>query len=148
MPTEIGDVWRREAPHVLAALLRSLAGVVGLVCLYVLAQMLALTAQERRRTIAVLQTVGAGRRHVAAVLAGSALLVATLGAACGIVLERFVVGPAAASLAASYVSLPLVAGAADAALVTGGLVALAVLAAAWVGGSAARRPIVVGLRED
>ncbi|MBA3429173.1 MAG: ABC transporter permease [Actinobacteria bacterium] len=133
---------------VLAALLRSLAGVVGLVCLYVLAQMLALTAQERRRTIAVLQTFGAGRRHVAAVLAGSALLVATLGAACGIVLERFVVGPAAASLAASYVSLPLVAGAADAALVTGGLVALAVLAAAWVGGSAARRPIVVGLRED
>jgi len=116
---------------VLAALLRSLAGVVGLVCLYVLAQMLALTAQERRRTIAVLQTFGAGRRHVAAVLAGSALLVATLGAACGIVLERFVVGPAAASLAASYVSLPLVAGAADPR-----------------SGSAARRPIVVGLRED
>jgi len=133
---------------VLAALLRSLAGVIGLVCLYVLAQMLALTAQERRRTIAVLQTLGAGRRQVAAVLSGSALVVAVIGAGAGIVLERFLVGPAAASLAASYVSLPLVAGAAQAALVTVALVVLALVAAAWVGGSAARRPIVAGLREE
>nr|MBA3245533.1 ABC transporter permease [Actinomycetota bacterium] len=133
---------------VLAALLRSLAGVIGLVCLYVLVQTLALTAQERRRAVAVLQTIGAARGQVAAVLAGSALLVAVCGALVGIVLERFVVGPAASGLAASYVSLPLVAGAREAALVTLGLAVLGLLAAAWVARAAVRRPIVAGLRED
>ena len=133
---------------VLAVLLRTLAGVIGLVCLYVLTQMLALIARERRRTIAVLRTFGAGRWHIASVLAGSGLLIAVLGAACGIALERFVVGPAAASLAASYVSLPLIAGPAQAALVTIILVVLALLASAWVGWSASQRPIVVGLREE
>ena len=133
---------------VLAALLRSLAGVIGLVCLYVLVQTLALTAQERRRAVAVLQTIGAARSQVAAVLAGSALLVAVCGALVGIVLERFVVGPAASGLAASYVSLPLVAGAREAALVTLGLAVLGLLAAAWVARTAIRRPIVAGLRED
>lgn len=149
-PQAVGGVTARGGGFldVLAALLRSLAVVIGVVCLYVLIQMLTLTAQERRRTVAVLQTIGAARRQIAAVLGGSALLVAGCGAAAGIVLERFVVGPAAAALAADYVALPLVAGVRDTILMTLGLVLLALLAAAWVARVAVRRPIVAGLHEE
>jgi len=133
---------------VLAALLLSLAAVVGLVCVYALVQMLALTAHERRRALAVIRALGASRVQVAAVLAGSGLLVAALAAAAGIVLERLVVAPAAASLAASYVTLPLAAGPLHMLVVAVGLTVAALVAAAWTGRGAIRRPIVVGLREN
>ena len=133
---------------VLAALLLSLAGVVGLVCVYALVQMLALTAHERRRALAVIRALGASRVQVAAVLAGSGLLVAAIAAAAGIVLERFVVAPAAASLAASYVTLPLAAGPLHMLVVSLGLTVAALVAAAWAGRGAIRRPIVAGLREN
>jgi putative ABC transport system permease protein len=122
--------------------------VIAAVCLYVLVQMLTLTAQERRRAVAVLRTIGAARSQVAAVLGGSALLVAGCGAGAGVLLERLVVGPAAAGLAASYVSLPLVAGARDTIVVALGLAFLALLASAWVARAAVRQPIVAGLREE
>lgn len=133
---------------VLAALLRSVAVVDGLVCLYALAQMLALTAQERRGAVALVRALGGAQRQVAAVLAGSALVVALLAAVAGIALQRLVVAPAASGLASSYVSLSLDAGLAQAVLVTIGLVVLAVAASAWVARAAVREPIVAGLRED
>ena len=149
-PRAVGGVTARGGGflEVLAALLRSFAVVIGAVCLYVLVQTLTLTAQERIRALAVLRTLGAGRGQVTAVLAGTALLIALCGAAVGAVLERFVVAPAASGLAASYVSLSLVADARDTGLTVLGLALLAVLAAAWVARGAVRRPIVAGLREE
>ncbi|MBA3330968.1 MAG: hypothetical protein H0T39_08880, partial [Actinobacteria bacterium] len=78
----------------------------------------------------------------------SGLLVAAIAAAAGIVLERFVVAPAAASLAASYVTLPLAAGPLHMLVVSLGLTVAALVAAAWAGRGAIRRPIVAGLREN
>ena len=149
-PLPVGGVTARGGGflEVLAALLRSFAVVIGAVCLYVLVQTLTLTAQERRRALAVLRTMGAARFQVTAVLAGTALMIALCGAALGTVLERFLVGPAASGLAASYVSLSLVAGPRDVLVLVVGLSLLAVLAALWVARRAVRQPIVAGLRED
>lgn len=149
-PETVGGVTGDNAGFldVLAALLLSVALVDGLVCLYALAQMLALTAYERRRAVAILRAVGGSRSQVAAVLAGAALVVAGLAAVLGGVLERVLVGPAVSRLAASYVSLPLTAGPRDLALVALGLGLSALAAAGWVARSALRRPIVVGLREE
>ena len=133
---------------VLAGLLRSLALVSGLVCLYVLVQMLALTAEERRTAVAVVRACGGSPGQVAAVLGGASLLVAALAAAAGIVLERVFVGPAASSLAASYVTLPLVPGPGETALVAAGLLVLAAAAAAWVARDAVRSPIAAALHEE
>ena len=133
---------------VLAALLRSVAAVDGLVCLYALAQMLALTAQERRTAVAIVRAVGASRFQVAKLLAGTALLVTALAAPVGIVLERTVVGPAAGRLAARYVSLPLAAGPREIAIVVAGLALLALAAAAWTARTAVREPLVSALRAE
>ena len=90
-----------------------------------------------------------GRRGcIRRALCAALLLVAALAAAGGIVLERVVVAPAAARLAASYVTLPLGASATQALVVAVGLAALALAAAAWVARGAVRDPIVVGLREE
>jgi ABC-type lipoprotein release transport system permease subunit len=133
---------------VLAGLLRSLAVVTGLVCLYALVQMLALTAEERRAAVAVVRACGGSPGQVAVLLGGAALLVAGLAGAAGILLERFVVGPAASSLTASYATLPLVAGAVETALVAVGLALLAAMAVAWVARSAVRAPIAAALHEE
>ena len=133
---------------VLAALLRAVALVDGVVCLYILVQALALTARERRSTIAVLRASGAGRREVRLVLTGAALLVVLAAAPAAVLLELFVLGPLVSRLAASYVSLPLDVGVGQVAIVVGGLLLLALAAAAWAGRRLEREPVVAGLRSD
>jgi putative ABC transport system permease protein len=133
---------------VLAALLRAVALVDGVVCLYILVQALALTARERRSTIAVLRAAGAGGREVRLVLAGAALLMVAGAVPAAVALELLVLGPAASRLAAGYVSLPLDVSAGQVAIVGGGLLALALLAAAWTARRLQREPVVAGLRDD
>jgi hypothetical protein len=118
------------------------------VCLYVLAQVLALTARERRSTLAVLRAVGAGRRELGLVLAGAALLVVALAAPAAVALERLVLGPAVSRLGESYVALPLATGAGDTAAVVAGLGALALGAAGLATARVAREPVVAGLRGE
>jgi ABC-type antimicrobial peptide transport system permease subunit len=132
---------------VLARLLRAVAVVDGAICLYALVQALALTARERRGTIAVLRAAGANRATVARLLAGAALAVTLPAAVAGVVVERAVLGPAVGDLAAGYVSLPVVAGAGQVVLVTAGMLALGAAAAGWVARRVAREPIVAGLSE-
>jgi ABC-type lipoprotein release transport system permease subunit len=133
---------------VLAALLRAVALVDGVVCLYILGQALALTARERRSTIAVLRASGAGRREVRLVLTGAALVVVLAAAPAAVLLELVVLGPAVSRLAASYVELPLDVGAGQVLLVAGALVLLALAAAAVAGRRLERDSVVAGLRSD
>jgi ABC-type lipoprotein release transport system permease subunit len=143
-----GTFGRTSFLHVLAALLRSVAFLDGLVCLYALAQMLALIARERRRAVAIVRAVGASRAQVLAVFAGSALLIGAIAAPVGIVLERFVLGPTVSNLAVSYVTLPLRAGAQPVALVLAGLAFAVVASAGWATRAATSEPIVGALREE
>lgn len=132
---------------VLAGVLRVVALVNGLICLYVLIQALAVTAAERRQTIAVLRAGGARRATVTAVLMGTAAAVVALAVPLGVLAERVVVGPAVARLAAGYASLPLGAGPGQIALTVAGLAAIAAGAAAWVARRVEREPVAAGLRE-
>ena len=70
-----------------------------------------------------------------------------LAAPLGVVLERFVLSPAVAGLAADYATLPLGADATAIALVSLGVVGLAAAATALVTRRAGRESIVSGLRE-
>jgi ABC-type antimicrobial peptide transport system permease subunit len=133
---------------ILAALLRVVAVVNGLICLYVVVQTLAITAHDRRPAIALLRALGARRRAVASVFAGAALAVAVPGALAGALLEREVLAPVVSRLAGDYVSLPLGTRAADIAIVAAGVVALAALAAGWTSRRSVREPIAAGLREE
>jgi ABC-type antimicrobial peptide transport system permease subunit len=133
---------------VLATLLRAVALVDGIVCLYILVQSLALTARERRSTIAVLRASGAGRREVRLVLLGAAL-VAVLGAApAAVALELLVFAPAVSRLAASYVSLPLSVGIAQIGVVVAGLLLLGAAAAVLAARQLGREQVVAGLGSD
>ncbi|CAA9492247.1 MAG: hypothetical protein AVDCRST_MAG45-814, partial [uncultured Solirubrobacterales bacterium] len=131
----------------LAGLLRAVAVINGLVCLYALVQSLTLTAVERRGTVALLRACGASRGHVSLLLAGAAASVVVLAAPLGVVLERLVLSPAVAGLAADYATLPLGADATAIALVSFGVVGLAAAATALVTRRAGRESIVSGLRE-
>ena len=133
---------------ILVALLLSVAVLDGVVCLYALVQMLFLLAEERRRAVSVLRAVGAGTSQLVFVFAGAALVVGLVAAPFAVVLERVVVAPAVSRIAASYVSLPLGAGALESAVVVAGLLLGGLASAAWVGRSAARRPLLAGLREE
>jgi ABC-type lipoprotein release transport system permease subunit len=129
----------------LKAILRAVAGVDGLVCLYTLLQALALTAAERRGTIAVLRACGAGRGGVVMLLAGAGAVVVLPAALIGVALERALLGPAMARIAANYVVLPLGAGLGVIVVVLLGLLALGALAVAWVARQASREPVANGL---
>ncbi len=149
-PLEVGGAAPDEASFlaVLAALLRAVAAVNGLVCLYTLVQTLALTARERRGTIAVLRATGAGRGHVALLL-GGVVAAATLPAVvAGLALERWVLGPLTADLAAGYADLELSAATVQALAVALGVAMLAAAAAWWVARRATAEPVVAGLREE
>jgi putative ABC transport system permease protein len=132
---------------VLVALLRAVAVIDGLVCLYAIAQMLALTVWERRVGLAAVRALGAGRRQLTATLGAAAAPVAIAAVAVGFVLERFLVGPAVARLAASYVSLSLRPSAGAVAVTAAGLGAGAALAVLWAARLAVRGPVVDWLRE-
>jgi ABC-type lipoprotein release transport system permease subunit len=129
----------------LRALLVTIAVVDGLVCLYMLTQALTLTASERGSAIAVLRACGAGPRSIRALLAGAALAVIVPAAVIAVALERFVLGPAVASIAAGYVTLPLAAGLAEVAVLLAGLALIGVLAVWWVARRLTSRPIARGL---
>jgi ABC-type antimicrobial peptide transport system permease subunit len=133
---------------VLAALLRAVALVDGIVCLYILVQALALTARERRSTIAVLRASGAGGREVRLVLLGASLVVALGAAPAAVALEQLVLSPAVSGLAANYVSLPLGAGLGEVAIVVAGLFGLAGAAALLAARRLGRERVVAGLRSD
>ncbi|HEV2820413.1 MAG TPA: ABC transporter permease, partial [Solirubrobacteraceae bacterium] len=132
----------------LAALLRAVALVNGLVCLYALMQALALTARERRGTIAVLRATGAGRGHVTLLLGGVVAAATVPAIVAGLALQRWVLGPATADLAAGYADLQLTAAGPQAAGVAVGVALLAALASWWVARRTTREPVVVGLREE
>ncbi len=133
---------------VLAGVLRVVAAVNVLICLYALVQALAVTAAERRPTIAVLRASGAGRPTVTMVMLGAAIAVIAIAVPIGIVLERVVLGPVVAELAAAYATLPLGASAGQLVLTTLALLAIAVAAAAWVARRAEREPIAAALRGE
>jgi ABC-type lipoprotein release transport system permease subunit len=133
---------------ILATLLRVVALTVALVCLVVLAQALVITARERRATLALLRTVGAGRGAVTAVLAGACAIVLVPAAVIGVALETVVLGPAVASLAAGYAGLSLAPTLGHVVLAVGGLAVLGGLAVAWVARRVAAEPVVAGLREE
>ena len=131
---------------VLRSILRAVAIVDGLVCLYALIQACALTVQERRRTVSVLRAFGAGAPAVGRLLAGAVIALVVPAAVLGIALERLVLGPALAHLAASYVTLSLGATGNEIALVLAGLLAAGLLAIAWVTRQATRESVIAGLR--
>jgi ABC-type antimicrobial peptide transport system permease subunit len=129
----------------LRALLVTIAIVDGLVCLYTLAQALALTAAERRSAIAVLRACGAGPSSIRALLAGTAVAVLAPAALIAILLESFLLGPALGGIAAGYASLQLAASAAEIAILLGGLVVIGVLAVWWVVRRVSSQSIARGL---
>ncbi len=133
---------------ILATLLRVVALTVALVCLVVLAQALVITARERRATLALLRTVGAGRGALTAVLAGACAVVLVPAALLGLALEAVVLGPAVASLAAGYAGLSLAPTAGHVALAAGGLAVLGAAAVWWVTRRVTSEPVVAGLREE
>lgn len=130
---------------VLRSILRAVAIVDGLVCLYALIQACALTVQERRRTVSVLRALGAGTTAVGRLLVGAVIALVVPAALLGIVLERLVLGPALANLAASYVTLPLGATGSEIALVLAGLVLAGLVAIGWVTRQTTRESVIAGL---
>jgi ABC-type lipoprotein release transport system permease subunit len=130
---------------VLRTILRAVAVVDGLVCLYALIQACALTVQERRRTVAVLRAVGGGGGAVRRLLTGAALALVVPAGIAGVVLERFAFGPALSRLAVNYASLPLAATGTQILVTAAGLVGAAGVAVLWVGRQASREPVVEGL---
>ncbi len=129
----------------LRTVLRAVGVVDALVCLYALIQACALTIQERRRTVAVLQALGAGPAAIRALLAGVAGILLLPAAVLGIVLERFVLGPVLARLAASYATLPLRPSLTDILVVLAGLAAAGAIAVGWIARRAVREDVVRGL---
>jgi ABC-type lipoprotein release transport system permease subunit len=149
-PTRPGAATARTGGFlsVLAALLRVVAAVNGLICLYVVVQVLSLTARDRRSAVALLRALGARRGEIATVFAGAALAVAVPGALIGALLERELLAPAVTRLAGDYVSVPLTSGPADIAIVAAAVAVLAAVAAGWSSGRSVREPIAAGLREE
>jgi len=146
-PTPATGAVARGAPLVetLRTILRAVAIVDGLVCLYALIQTCALTLVERRRTVAVLRATGAGSAAVRRLLAGVVLALVIPAAVLGILIEQLVLGPALANLAASYASLDLAAGYAQMAAVLAGLLAAGAVAVLWVTRRATRETVLDGL---
>ncbi|HYY23347.1 MAG TPA: FtsX-like permease family protein, partial [Thermoleophilaceae bacterium] len=133
---------------VLGHLLRVVAFLEGGVCLYLLVQTLSVTTLERRSTMATLRALGARRWSLALVLAGAAAAVAAPAALIGTALERLVLGPAVARLAAGYAPLELGSAPGATAVVWIGLLLISLLAALLAARRLEREPVIVGLREE
>jgi ABC-type antimicrobial peptide transport system permease subunit len=132
----------------LADVLWVVAGVNVLICLYALVQALTVTAAEQRRTIAILRTSGAGRSAITLVMVGAATAVVVIALPVGIALERVLLGPVVARLAAGYATLPLGASAGELALTVAAIGAIAAAAGAWVARRAESEPIATALRSE
>ena len=133
---------------ILVALLRTVAILDIGVCLYAVGQALALTSQERRRTLAVVRAQGAGRFHLFAVFGVAAAFLVLLAWILAAALERWAVAPGVAHLAASYVVLALAAGGQLLGLTLAGLLLGAAVVSALLVRSIVRQPVVAGLRAD
>lgn len=133
---------------ILVALLRTVAILDICVCLYAVGQALALTSQERRRTLAVVRAQGAGRLHLFAIFGVAAAFLVFLAWALAAVLERWAVAPGVAHLAASYVVLSLSAGSQLLILTLAGLVLGAAVVSALLVRAIVRQPVLTGLRAD
>jgi hypothetical protein len=149
-PSAVGGATTRNGAFLgtLATLLRAVAVIDALVCLYALVQALGLVARERRPTLALLRATGAEAATVGAVLAGAALAVAVPAAVVALALERLVLAPLVGQLAAGYADLGPRSSVSQVALALGGLALLSVIAAAWVARRAMAEPPVAGLREE
>ena len=146
-PTAATGATARGAPlvDVLRTILRAVAIVDGLVCLYALIQACALTAHERRRTLAILRACGAGAGAVGRLLVGAVLALIVPGAVIGIALERFAFGPALSRLAKNYATLPLNATMLDVLATLAGLGLAGAAAVIWVTRQSIRESVVRGL---
>ncbi len=146
-PAQATGATARGVPlvNILRTILRAVAIVDGLVCLYALIQACALTVQERRRSIAVLRAGGAGGAAVRRLLLGAALTLIVPAALIGVALEWLVLGPAVSRLAVSYATLSLDPTLPQAFAVIAGLLAAGVLAVSWVAARTSREPVVDGL---
>ena len=146
-PTAAAGATARGVPlvDVLRTILRAIAIVDGLVCLYALVQACALTVQERRRTLAVVRACGAGPGAVRRLLVGAALALVVPAAIVGVLLERLVLGPALSHLAENYATLSLTAGPSEVLVTLAGLAVAAGVAVAWVSHQASRESVVEGL---
>jgi ABC-type lipoprotein release transport system permease subunit len=131
--------------NTLRTILLAIAVVDGLVCLYALIQASTLTVQERRRTVAVLRACGAGPGAVRRLLFGATLALIVPAAVVGVVLEKYVFGPALSRLAENYAALPLDATTAEVLATVAGLVLAGALATVWVARQASRESVVTGL---
>jgi hypothetical protein len=147
IPAQAGGATARGAPLValLRAIIRAVAIVDGLVCLYGLVQACTVAVLERRRTVAVLRACGAGVGAVRRVLFGAALTLVIPAAVFGYLVERFALGPAVSRLAAGYASLPLQAAAGEVAVIVAGLLVSGAGAAWWVARQADRESVLSGL---
>jgi hypothetical protein len=146
-PAAASGATARGAPLVatLRTILIAIAVVDGLVCLYALIQASTLTVQERRRTVAVLRACGAGSGAVRRLLFGSTLAIVVPAGIVGVLLERYVFGPALSHLAVNYAALALVATPAEVAATAAGLAVAGVVAVVWVARQASRESVVSGL---
>jgi len=132
---------------VLVALLRTVAVLDALVCLYAIAQLLALTVQERRAGLATVRALGGAPWQLGSVLGAAAAPVVLAAIVLGVLVERWLVGPAVSRLAASYVSLSLEPSASAVAITAAGLLAGATVTVLWATRLATRGPVVTWLRE-
>ena len=146
-PTAATGATARGAPlvDVLRTILRAVAIVDGLVCLYALIQACALTVHERRRTLAILRACGAGAGAVRRLLVGAVLALIVPAAVIGIALERFAFGPALSHLAENYATLPLNATLLDVLATLAGLGVAGAVAVMWVARQSVSAPVVRGL---
>jgi ABC-type lipoprotein release transport system permease subunit len=131
----------------LVALLRTVALIDALVCLYAIAQLLALTVQERRAGLAAVRALGARGRQLAGVVAAAAAPVVISAVVVGFLAERWVVGPAVSRLAASYVSLSLHPSAAAVGITAAGLLVGPAVTVLWATRLVTRGPVVDWLRD-
>lgn len=148
-PTVTSGATARGVPlvNVLRTILRAVAIVDGLVCLYALIQVCTLTVQERRQTVAIVRACGAGSGSVRRLLAGAVAALVIPAAAVGVLLERFVFGPALSHLAENYATLTLNATLLEVVGTLAGLVLASAVAVTWVAQAAVRSPVVAGLAE-
>jgi ABC-type antimicrobial peptide transport system permease subunit len=130
---------------VLKTILRAVAIVDGLVCLYALMQACTLTVQERRRALAVLRACGAGAGAVRRLLLGAVLALVVPAALAGVLLERLLLGPALSNLAINYATLELRAGTSEVLALLAGLALAAAACVWWVARAALRESVVAGL---
>lgn len=93
-PPDITGLGAREAAAVreafdgVATVMIISAMLAGLLTIFIVATTFAFTVAERRRDIALLRLLGAGRRQVRVVLLGEAIALGVVGAAFGIALTR------------------------------------------------------------